>query len=50
MITCDVAAKVSQLERSYAYHLERACRHDEMLEFIDDELDVYRNMMKQMDA
>lgn len=50
MITCDVFAKISHFERSYAYHLERACHHDEMLEFIDSELEVYRKMMKNMDA
>lgn len=48
MITCEITAKIAQLERSYAYHLEQACMHDEMIDYIDTELRTYRTMKAQM--
>lgn len=45
----NIAAKISSLERSHTYHLGRLFYHEEMTDYLDDELDVYRTMLKQMD-
>ena len=48
MISFDIFARISALERSYAYHLEQACKHDEMLDYLDEELMVLRKMKEDM--
>lgn len=50
MISCDSASRIEHLQRSYVYHLEQACLHDEMLDWIDNELDQLRSQVQQDEA
>lgn len=35
----ETAKLIAILEKSYDYHLAEMCRHDSILEWIDDEID-----------